>query len=83
VCGSGTHGYGPGMTGSEKSSDREKGEVSEVASAEGVDPADPIAPEDATAGYPDGESGAADEGTAGPDAPPRHGRPERASKSSR
>lgn len=74
----------PGMTGSEKSSDRKEGEeVSEVASTEGVDPADPIAPEDATAGYPDGESGAPDEGTAGPDAPPRHGRPERADKSSR
>jgi hypothetical protein len=34
-----------------------------------------IDPEDAVAGAPDGESGEAQEGTAGPDAPPREGRP--------
>lgn len=33
-----------------------------------------ITPEDAVAGAPDAESGSAQEGTAGPDAPPRHGR---------
>jgi hypothetical protein len=60
--------------------DAKSREVSEVASFE---EADPIAPEDATAGYPDAESGAPDEGTAGPDAPPRHGRPEPGNKSSR
>ena len=47
----------------------EGGQVSEV---EGLEPAgganDPISPEDATAGYPDGESGDAQEGTAGPNA---------------
>jgi hypothetical protein len=34
-----------------------------------------ISPEDAVAGGPDAESGEAQEGTAGPDAPPREGRP--------
>lgn len=49
------------------------GEVSEV-SGMGGEPEE-ISPQDATAGAPDGESGRADEGTAGPDAPPREGRP--------
>jgi hypothetical protein len=44
---------------------------------------EPIAADDATAAYPDSESGDADEGTAGPDAPPRHGRPEDSNESSR
>ena len=43
----------------------------------------PIAPEDATAGYPDSESGDADEGTAGPNAAPRHDPPEDGNTSSR
>ena len=34
-----------------------------------------INPEDAVAGAPEAESGGAQEGTAGPDAPPREGRP--------
>jgi hypothetical protein len=59
------------------------GEVSETARLDPGQVEEPIAPEDATAGYPESESGAADEGTAGPDAPPRHGRPERANESSR
>ncbi|WP_121255651.1 hypothetical protein [Nocardioides ferulae] len=48
-------------------------QVSEVSGLEETDDAQtPIAPEDATAGYPDGESGHAQEGTAGPNAAPRH-----------
>jgi hypothetical protein len=43
-----------------------KGQVSEVASM--GDPSQPIDPSDATAGTPEGESGAPQEGTAGPDA---------------
>jgi hypothetical protein len=42
-----------------------------------------ISPGDAVAGSPDGESGEAQEGTAGPDAPPRHGQPEPSNESSR
>jgi len=49
------------------------GQVSEV-SGMGEAPEE-IAPEDAVAGAPDGESGGVQEGTAGPDAPPHEGRP--------
>lgn len=60
------------------------GEVSEVS---GLGPAgeanDPISPEDATAGYPDSESGEAQEGTAGPNAAPRHDPPEKDNESSK
>jgi hypothetical protein len=49
------------------------GEVSEV-SGMGGQP-DEISPQDAVAGAPEGQSGDADEGTAGPDAPPNEGRP--------
>jgi hypothetical protein len=59
------------------------GEVSETARLAPEQEGQPIAPEDATAGYPESESGAPDEGTAGPDAPPRHGRPEPGNESSR
>ncbi|HEY1133474.1 MAG TPA: hypothetical protein VGE77_02775 [Nocardioides sp.] len=48
------------------------GQVSEVS---GMDPAEadtPIAPDQAVAGYPDSESGAPDEGPAGPNAIPDH-----------
>lgn len=62
---------------------QESGEVSEVTSLDRDDSTEPIAPADATAGYPDSESGDADEGTAGPDAPPRHGRPEPKNESAR
>lgn len=57
------------------------GQVSEVASMH--DPSDPISPEDATAGYPPSESGEAEEGTAGPNAAPRHDPPEPDNKSSK
>ena len=61
----------------------DSGEVSEVASLTSEDAGQPIAPSDATAGYPDSESAGPDEGTAGPDAPPPHGRPESSNESSR
>jgi len=48
-------------------------QVSEV-SGMGEKPEE-ISPDDAVAGAPDGESGEPQEGTAGPDAPPREGRP--------
>ena len=62
--------------------DEQSGQVSEVGSLADEGP-QPIQPEDATAGAPDAESGRAEEGTAGPDAPPRHGRPEPTNESSR
>lgn len=49
----------------------DEGQVSEVS---GMDPAlagEPIYPDQATAGYPETESGEPDEGTAGPNARPR------------
>jgi hypothetical protein len=58
-------------------------QVSEVS---GMDPAesdDQILPGDATAGSPSEESGDTQAGTAGPDAPPRHGLPEDGNRSSR
>lgn len=61
-----------------------EGQVSEVAAFEPeTDEPSPASPEDAVAGYPESESGAPQEGTAGPDAPPRHGRPEESNESSR
>jgi hypothetical protein len=59
----------------------EGGQVSEVASLEGGP--DPISPHDATAGSPDAESGETQEGTAGPNAAPRHDPPEDGNDSSR
>jgi hypothetical protein len=58
----------------DENSGKQVSEVQNFGSA--ADANAPIAPEDATAGYPDGESGEAQEGTAGPDAAPRHGRPQ-------
>ena len=58
-------------------------QVSEVS---GMDPAesdDQILPGDATSGSPTEESGETQAGTAGPDAPPRHGTPEPSNESSR
>jgi len=52
----------------QRTDEDQEGQVSEVS---GMDPADrdtPVAPEDATAGYPDSESGEPDEGAAGPEA---------------
>lgn len=66
----------------ERRRDDEEEQVSEVTSFEGTG-GEPEAPGDATAGYPDSESGAPQEGTAGPDAPPRHGLPEESNESSR
>lgn len=66
----------------------EGGQVSEVQNLKGDtggsggDPA-PISPGDSTGGSPDDESGDAQEGTQGPDAPPRHGRPEPTNESAR
>jgi hypothetical protein len=64
-------------------SDQDEGQLSESSSRKIGD--DPIAPGDAVAGAPDQSAGEEDvqEGTAGPDAPPRHGRPEEGNKSSR
>jgi hypothetical protein len=59
----------------------EDGQVSAVSGMEGEP--DPISPEDATAGYPPSESGDPQEGTAGPNAPPRHNPPEPGNRSSR
>jgi hypothetical protein len=62
--------------------DHEK-QVSEVS---GMDPAqkpEAISPGDATAGDPGGESGSAQEGTAGPNAAPRHDPPEEDNESSK
>ncbi|NYG57087.1 catechol 2,3-dioxygenase-like lactoylglutathione lyase family enzyme [Nocardioides daedukensis] len=56
-------------------------QVSEVTNMRGEP--EEISPGDATAGYPTGESGSAQEGTAGPLAPPRHNPPEPGNKSAR
>lgn len=61
-------GYRADMSNSRDQKDPDQGQVSEVS---GMDPAEsdePISPEDATAGSPDGESGEPDEGAAGPEA---------------
>lgn len=58
------------MTDGNERDDQQEGQVSEVS---GMDPADadtPIAPDQATAGYPESESGKPEEGEAGPDAIP-------------
>ena len=67
----------------DRETESESGEVSEVAALSSEEAGQPIAPSDATAGYPDSESDHPQEGTAGPDAPPRHGRPESSNESSR
>jgi len=70
------------MTSRDRGEEPQEGQVSEVSALDEDGPT-PISPADATAGAPDAESGEADEGTAGPDAPPRHGRPEPSNESSR
>lgn len=67
------------MTRDQEQSTSEKqvpeGQVSEVS---GMDPAEadqPIYPDQATAGYPETESGEAEEGSAGPNARPSDDRP--------
>ncbi|WP_101525084.1 heparan-alpha-glucosaminide N-acetyltransferase domain-containing protein [Nocardioides houyundeii] len=77
----GERGYVPAMdTGK---NDDSQGQVSEVASM--ANAGEEIDPSDAVAGAPDHSSGGdrADEGTQGPDAPPRHGVPEESNESSR
>lgn len=57
--------------------EQDQGQVSDVS---GMDPAEsdtPISPEESTAGAPDGESGEADEGAAGPEASPHENRRDR------
>lgn len=63
--------------------EKKDGQVSETQSLEDAD--EPIQPSDATAGAPDQSAGddRPQEGTAGPDAPPRHGQPEESNESSR
>jgi len=48
--------------------EQDEGQVSEVSRLDPDDKDTPIAGEDATAGYPDSESGKPDEGAAGPEA---------------
>lgn len=62
-------GYRLGMT--EK---KNEGQLSETQRLDEDEKDTPIAPEDATAGYPESESGDVDEGAAGPDAPPPENR---------
>ncbi|MCD4536091.1 hypothetical protein LRP67_18535 [Nocardioides sp. cx-169] len=62
---------------------QDEGQVSEVASMD-PDVADvPISDDQAVAGNPDDQSGEAQEGTAGPNALPRHNPPEEGNESSR
>lgn len=56
--------------------ERDEGQVSEVSGM--TEPPEPIAGDNAVAGYPEGESGRPQEGTAGPNASPVRGRPRRA-----
>lgn len=62
--------------------DDSAGQVSEVSGMGEAGP-DQIDPSDATAGTPEGESGTPQEGTAGPNAAPRHDPPEPNNESSR
>jgi hypothetical protein len=59
------------------------GQVSEVASMDPAAADTPISDDQAVAGNPDGESGEVQEGTAGPNAAPRHDPPEEGNESSR
>jgi hypothetical protein len=49
-------------------SDPKDGQVSDAENLRSEEPDTPIAPDQATAGYPESESGEADEGAAGPNA---------------
>lgn len=51
------------------------GQVSEVSKMDPAEADDPIVPDQATAGYPDAESGRPEEGTAGPNARPEDNEP--------
>lgn len=61
-----THTPDPEDKREEREEETEEGQRSEVTRMD--DSETPVAPEDATAGYPDSESGAPDEGAAGPEA---------------
>ena len=58
-------------------------QVSEVSRMDPTETDDLILPGDATAGSPSEESGETQEGTAGPNAAPRHNPPEPGNRSSR
>lgn len=58
-------------------------QVSEVSAMPPSEAGDQVIPGDATAGSPSDESGETQEGTAGPNAAPRHDPPEPGNKSSR
>ncbi|WP_134739729.1 hypothetical protein [Nocardioides sp. 503] len=60
----------------------EEGQVSKVASMDPAVADVPISDDQAVAGNPDDESGEAQEGTAGPNAAPRHDPPEPGNASS-
>lgn len=68
----------PNRTSEGDEPDKDTTEVSEVDNL--GTPGTPIMPDQATAGYPheEAESGRPQEGTAGPNAAPRDGRPEKA-----
>lgn len=70
-----------GNTDQDDDGSQQGGQVSELAEA-GGEP-DPISSGDSVAGQPEAESGDVQEGTQGPDAPPRHGIPEESNESSR
>ncbi|MEX0429094.1 hypothetical protein AB3X52_15820 [Nocardioides sp. DS6] len=58
----------------DQSDDQSEGQVSEVQRLGDDTTGTPQAPEDSTAGYPDSESGGADEGAAGPESSPPENR---------
>ncbi|WP_193608821.1 hypothetical protein [Nocardioides lijunqiniae] len=60
----------------------DEGQVSEVASMDPAVADVPISDDQAVAGNPDDQSGEAQEGTAGPNAAPRHDPPEEGNESS-
>jgi hypothetical protein len=68
----GSIGVPVGMSGNQSS---DEGQVSEVTKLDPAEAEGAIYPEDATAGYPDTESGEPDEGNPGPNARPRDNRP--------
>ncbi|GAB2875983.1 hypothetical protein [Nocardioides pacificus] len=69
------------MSSQDDNSGKQVSEVSALGAVEDAD--DPIYPEDATAGFPtDLESQRPQEGTAGPQAHPEHGRPRPGDQSS-
>lgn len=69
------------MSSQDDNAGKQVSEVSGMGAAADAD--DPIYPEDATAGFPtELDSQRPQEGTAGPDAPPTHGRPDQGDQAS-